>query len=68
MGITTNYMKSYDNERLSTLRTEILDYLFDKNHQVTKPLVEDLAILVYNHEDTAVYKATITVTMQNKGV
>lgn len=43
-----NYMSRRDESRLHDLRVQLLDYLFDKGHRVNKPMIDDLALFVYD--------------------
>ena len=56
MTLGKRYRNSSTPERLEKLEAKILDLLFNVGHTVNKDLVEDIAIIVYQHEDMAFYK------------
>jgi hypothetical protein len=59
---SANYVFTYDETRLDQLRDEAKDYLFDRGHRITKPMIDDLALLIYNLQDRAVRESTQTTT------
>jgi hypothetical protein len=55
-------VKTYDKDRLSDIHERATHYLFQKGHTITKPMMDDIAIFIYDQQDREVSDATQTVT------
>lgn len=71
MRIDRIMIKTYEPARLTGIKVGVTDYLFEKGHRINKPLIDDLAIYIYNQEDRAVLAQMTTITTTtstNKGI
>lgn len=62
-----NYVFVYDDKRLSKLRHEITDILFEKGHTITKPMIDDIAMWAYKIEDKVNFVALTQTTSAEAG-
>lgn len=46
-----------DTKRLAELEKQITDYLFERRHEISKPLIIDLAVWAYHYGDKMYIKA-----------
>lgn len=60
---TIGYVRTYDEGRLRNLKIHLQDYLFDKGHTINKPMIDDLAIFVYDLNESHYHQGkTVTFT------
>lgn len=57
---TVGYLRTYDEGRLRNLKIQLQDYLFDRGHTINKPMIDDLAIFVYDLNESHYHQGKIT--------
>lgn len=56
------YVRTYDEGRLRNLRIQLQDYLFDKGHTINKSMIDDLALFVYDLNESHYHQGKVTTT------
>jgi hypothetical protein len=57
---------TYGEERLRNLKIQLQDYLFDKGHTITKPMIDDLAVFVYDLNESHYAQGKIAMQTQKE--
>lgn len=47
-------------DRLAAIREEVTNLLFECGHRIDKPLIDDIAVIVFNKQVDAFYKTDLS--------
>jgi hypothetical protein len=65
--MNANYVFVYDMVRLNKLKEEITEILFEKGHNISKPMIDDIATWAYGKEDRVNLEARTQTTSAESG-